>query len=269
MEQVGTNGTVETQTRNTKGRVWCFTLNNYTDQDITEIKHVLEDCVDYVVGKEVGTNGTPHLQGVVKWTNAKYFHSIRKTFNGRAHWEPCKNWNASVLYCKKEGDYFAKNMTESLEEQYNNHMAQIYEGVQWHPWQKNIIDLIRGIPLPRKVHWYFEENGNTGKSFLCKYLDWKFDTIICNGKADNVFHCIKTYIEEEKKYPKVIILDIPRCMKDFISYQAIEKIKDGLLYSGKYEGGKVRLLPVHLIIFANEEPKYTELSADRWDVHHI
>lgn len=268
MEQTGTNGTGETQARNTKSRAWCLTFNNYTDQNIAEIKHVLEDCVDYVIGKEVGTNGTPHLQGVFKWTNPRSFAAVKKLIP-RAHVEPCKNWNASVTYCKKEGDYFAKNMVETMEDQYNTYMHSVYDDVKWHDWQEEIIRLLETKPHDRKVHWFYEDTGGKGKSFVVKFLEWKYDCIICNGKSDNVFNGIKSYIDEKKKYPKIIIMDVPRCMQNYLCYQAIEKIKDGLFYSGKYEGGTVRLLPLHLIIFSNEEPDYNKLSADRWDVRPI
>lgn len=269
MAQVDTHGTENTQARNTKSRAWVFTLNNYTDQDITEVKQNLTDCVDFVVGREVGTNGTPHLQGVMKWKNARHFAAVQKMFNSRAHWEQCKNWNASVNYCKKENNYICKNEEKTLEEQYDDYMHETYDGTTWHEWQNEILELIKTPPDSRTVNWYYETKGGVGKSFLCKYLDWKYDTVICNGKADNVFNCLKNYIDNEKKFPKIVIMDIPRSMQDYVSYQAIEKIKDGLLYSGKYEGGRVRLLPLHLIIFSNEEPKYSELSFDRWRVRMI
>ena len=43
---------------------YCFTLNNYTDNDIELVRSLYVDyCMYLVYGKEVGKCGTPHLQG--------------------------------------------------------------------------------------------------------------------------------------------------------------------------------------------------------------
>lgn len=47
-----------------QGKNWCFTINNWTEEEF----QLLQDIeVQYlVVGKEVGENLTPHLQGYVQ-----------------------------------------------------------------------------------------------------------------------------------------------------------------------------------------------------------
>lgn len=45
---------------------WCFTLNNYTDEEIRRLESL--ECERLVVGKEVApTTGTPHLQGYIRF----------------------------------------------------------------------------------------------------------------------------------------------------------------------------------------------------------
>ncbi|QXP08565.1 MAG: replication associated protein [Arizlama virus] len=85
-----------------KSRNWCFTLNNYTDD---EFKSLIEWSVPtwIVIGKEVGSNGTPHLQGYVRFSNAVRLKSL-KAFNNRVHWGVARmgpefNFN----YCTKGG----------------------------------------------------------------------------------------------------------------------------------------------------------------------
>ncbi len=86
---------------NTRNRVWVFTLNNYTENDIKYLLTQFTHAFLYAFQEELGNLGTPHLQGIVKWKNAKSFKSMRKLLS-KAHWEPCKNLKASILYCLKE-----------------------------------------------------------------------------------------------------------------------------------------------------------------------
>lgn len=279
--------------RNTKNRFWFGTLNNYNDDLYTTIKEWLDiNAVSYVVGKEVGKqNNTPHLQFCMRFENCRSFNSLKKIFNW--HIEMCNSWRDSVRYCMKEGEYIVKNIKEEdyadrpparpgsdrptdrpatllpHEEEYENYMMSVYSEVKWYDWQQEIIDLVDNPPSNRKIHWYWEADGNKGKSFLVRYLDWKHNAIIANGKQGDVFNQYKTFLDEQKKQPKIAIIDIPRSHKDYICYSTLEKIKDGLIYSGKYEGGKCRLIPHHLIIFANFEPDKSTMSLDRWDIHNL
>jgi hypothetical protein len=54
-----------------------------------------------------------------------------------------------------------------------------------------------------------------------------------------------------------------------VNYGAIEQIKNGLLFSGKYEGGQCVFNQPHVIVFANAEPKEEQMSMDRWDIREI
>lgn len=55
---------------------------------------------------------------------------------------------------------------------------------------------------------------------------------------------------------KIFILDIPRAVKmEEVPYRALEKIKDGVIISSKYEGRRIYFPHPHLICFANCKPK--------------
>ena len=104
------------------------------------------------------------------------------------------------------------------------------------------------------------------------YLECKYDVIICDGKKGDVFNQLKNWRDAHpnKPAPALIICDIPRSYADCqISYGCLESIKNGLLYSGKYEGGKVKLSPTHIVCFANHKPEKDKLSEDRWNIVNI
>lgn len=89
-----------------------FTLNNYTDEEykwLTEVyPHQTVDAPTWlIIGKEVGENGTPHLQGAVILGGQKTF-SVVKTWLGfrRAHLETMGGKpEDSKLYCSKEDSH--------------------------------------------------------------------------------------------------------------------------------------------------------------------
>lgn len=85
---------------------WCFTLNNYSENDITLLKDI--DCSYLIFGKEVGESGTPHLQGFITFKTTKRLTGLKKLHKG-IHWEISRNVEASINYCMKDKDYFIKD----------------------------------------------------------------------------------------------------------------------------------------------------------------
>ena len=90
-------------------RRWCFTLNNYVDNDETIFQEL--ECVYIVYGREVGANLTPHLQGFVTFAKLIRLGGMKKIHPG-AHWEATKGTSPQASeYCKKDGNYFEKGVT--------------------------------------------------------------------------------------------------------------------------------------------------------------
>lgn len=84
-----------------KSRDFCYTLNNYTDQHIKILEEI--DCQYVVYGKEVGEQGTPHLQGYVRFPNQRTMKSVIAKIPG-AHIEIKKGTcEQAIEYCKKDG----------------------------------------------------------------------------------------------------------------------------------------------------------------------
>lgn len=86
-----------------QGCNWCFTLNNYTDQD-EEMLRTLSWGTKYLVyGHEVGESGTPHLQGFVTFQTNQRFKAVKKFLPDGCHIEKARGtaWEAAQ-YCKKD-----------------------------------------------------------------------------------------------------------------------------------------------------------------------
>jgi len=92
---------------NARARNWCFTLNNYTQAEYDEAEEIGSRVSYMICGKEVGSNGTPHLQGYIEYPNATRGSAMMKLFDGKAHWEVRKGTaEQAAVYCKKEGSFF-------------------------------------------------------------------------------------------------------------------------------------------------------------------
>ena len=85
----------------------CFTINNYSDLDVTMCREAVGQCgIKYIIfGKEVGEQGTPHLQGYMQ-TNHDKFDRFKHRFGRGIHLEKQKGSSDEARdYCKKEGDW--------------------------------------------------------------------------------------------------------------------------------------------------------------------
>lgn len=147
-------------------------------------------------------------------------------------------------------------------------LQQEYSNVTWHKWQQEVLDIINEKPHPRTINWYWEPTGNVGKSFICKFIALRQEVIVASGKKNDIYNEIHTVLSSGI-IPTIIVLDYPRHDLDYINYGAIECIKNGFLYSGKYEGGKCIFPIPHVIVFANEPPDITKMSSDRWHIVKI
>lgn len=82
----------------------CITVNNYSDDVIERLRS--NDQISYaVIGKEMGENGTPHLQGYLEFVASKKFSTVKKLIP-TAHIEKRRGTAQQAAdYCKKDEDY--------------------------------------------------------------------------------------------------------------------------------------------------------------------
>lgn len=84
----------------------CFTINNYSDEDIISMDIYLNrNCKYWVYGFEVGDNETPHIQGYLELKRQTKFATVKRALP-KAHLESRRGTAQQAAdYCKKEGNF--------------------------------------------------------------------------------------------------------------------------------------------------------------------
>ena len=239
---------------------WCFTLNNYSESDISSIRSIIQETCKYgTFGREIGAeNNTPHLQGYVEFIEKRRPMSVFKMFD-KIHWEKARGTRQdSIRYCSKED----RNPFV--------HPAPYKVEIELRNWQRDLIDYLSGDPDDRTIKWVWEPDGCAGKTTFQKYVFTHYENVvILSGKGHDMKNGIVQYEDKHGNLPKIVLINIPRVMSGFVSISGIEEIKDMFFFSGKYEGGMVCGPSPHVLVFANSEPPYEKMSADRWDVTRL
>ncbi len=247
-------------------KYWCFTWNNYNENSMDQLLGEFQDVDDlkYICGFEVGTGGTPHIQGYIECPKKIRPMECFK-LDKKIHWEKRKgNRIQNLKYCSKDNNYKTNFKGVPL---------KIYTIMpkDFYTWQKEIIEIAtRECPWDdRSIYWYYDTKGNIGKTSICKYLIVHKNAILLSGKAADMKYAIQQFVELNGKGPDIILIDIPRTAMKFVSYTGIEEIKNGMFFSGKYEGSMVVFNNPHIICFSNSAPDKLTMSKDRWKIKNL
>ena len=287
---------------------WCFTLNNYTNDDIKRLNELVsqDDRVKYLLyGKEVAQSGTPHLQGFIRFTKRTRLTKAKSTIGSNPHVEIARNVNASVQYCKKDGDWVEfgtfgqgqgqrseleeiktaikggminlKDIRENFSDVYAKYPRWCMEYIRdnypkvkipdhpLRPWQRHLQSILEGEPDRRKIIFVVDLIGNTGKSW---FSDWYHENnsntqLLTPGKLSDMAYALQPGL-------RVLFMDAPRSKQgEFINYEFLENLKNGRVFSGKYESTMKTFDPIHVVVMMNEDPDRTKLSKDRYHVINI
>lgn len=247
-----------------RSRRWFGTINNYTDKDIELVSLYFKE---FIYGKEIApTTGTRHLHVFGRLKNERTWETVRedlprvsdlKMITGKT-----ENDKYPIEYCMKD-DWagYETNMPK-----YKRKISKL-EGKTLYPWQQEIMNIINGPVDDRKIYWYWEPTGNVGKTAFAHHVCVNDRTAIYidDGKSADIKHLITSMPVK----PRTVIIDIPRDMEGCVSFSAVEAIKNGIFFSGKFESSMCIFDTPHIIIFANCEPDTSRLSKDRWVIKKI
>jgi len=238
-----------------------FTWNNYTEEQIGGLLAYFDaHATKYAFQEEIApTTGTPHLQGMVMFPKEK--RSTVWDPKSKACWLPLKK-SDGVYQLKEEsrkpgGRQWSKGFPKPI---------KIITELR--PWQSEIEKLILSEPDDRKIFWFWDSNGNIGKSAFVKYCVVKHRVLFCDGgkKSD----LINLVFNQDMDLTRCVIWDLPRSAMGNISYATLEAVKNGMVCNTKYETGVKIFNSPHIIVFANFPPDSpAQLSEDRWVIEEI
>jgi len=237
-----------------KARGYCFTLNNYTEDDYNSVICIASTYL--IVGKETGESGTPHLQGFVYFENPRAFNAVKKMIP-KAHIEPMKGTAMQASeYCKKDKDFYEKGdiprqgTRNDLEEirkvlQETNKMSEVVKVANSYQAVKMAEQILKYHEKPRnwkpKVVWFHGPTG-TGKSKLAYEM-----------LGEDCYTCLTTgrWFDGYDAHENVLIDDF---RKDFMKFHDFLRLLDRYAYRVETKGGTRQFLAKNIVITSAYPP---------------
>lgn len=133
-----------------------------------------------------------------------------------------------------------------------------------YPWQQELLDLLAEQPHPRQILWVYDQYGNNGKSYFVRHLvTTKPGLVFFNtgGKTTDIAHA---YNGES-----IVFFDYAREKQDSCNYQIMEQLKNGMLFSSKYQSMQKVFKVPHVVVMANFKPEDNKFSSDRLRVFEL
>jgi hypothetical protein len=251
-------GNTKTSTiiKETQRLFYCFTMYPVGIETWETVETSLSKiCKKWIFGVETcPTTGRIHLQGFMALRKRLRISEIKLPFN--PHLEPCKgSEEQNLAYCSKDKNVYSFGYPKPIDtisiESFNS-------------MQKLIFDLFMGQADKRKIYWFYDPVGGSGKSDLVKYLYVNFHILFCNGgKCTDLVNLVFNTADVPAMF-----WDLPRD-HSMISYAAIESIKNGMVCNTKYETGVKVFNPPHIFILSNSLPELSNFSKDRWCIYEV
>lgn len=288
--------------RLSRSRNWCFTsyaVNDRKWMDDTNIRY-------YKYGEEIcPTTKKLHLQGWMQLKVQKDLNWIKK-LNSTDHFEICSgSIDDNEKYVAKNGIIFSKGAIKVMGQRvdlddvvdkikdgtyskfstsYIKYGGNIEKLVQLKKDEdgfliskKNFDDnfVVDGIfkSLPRQnkwlsilngqdnrqILWIFDISGSIGKSTFSDYLEFYHNAIsLTNSASRDIAHAYDRQ--------SIVAFDFERSVDEKINYGVIENLKNGKIFSSKYDSKSKRFTKPKIIVFSNFAPDTSKLTTNRWHI---
>lgn len=254
---------------------WCFTINNWTEQDQVKLRGLIDHVDYYVFGRETGDSGTPHLQGYVAFKEPKRFARAKELIGVNAHLEVKRGSPKQAAdYCKKEGDYEdygtlpggqGKRSDWDRYVEFVGELGRVPSRRELAVHNPSIYARYRDaameiaaahLPAPLLVEgdprlgWQSLVYGRALGDPNGRSIDFVVDPLGSQGKS---WLAAKLMSEEPDRvqilgvgrrddvahaidpYKNIFLFDIPRTQMTFLQYPVLEMLKNRVVFSPKYQ----------------------------------
>jgi len=285
-----------------RAKNWCFTLNNYDENDIAKLSNLVRNnhAMYVIFGKEQApTTGTHHLQGFVAFSKQLRMSAVKEITSRRmclnvAKGSPLQNKEycskdgdfkefgilpspqgkrtdlEDFKKCVREGNYSRSYLLENHSMVMSKHRLFCREYIQLHlqtpvfedhplrPWQQKVYDFLEETPDDRTILFVVDTVGNAGKTWFAHWYASRHENtqVLLPGKKADMTYCL----DPSKT---VFFVDCPRSKSDTLQYDFLEEVKNGFVFSPKYESDNKVFKRPHLVVLLNEYPDDAKMSADR------
>jgi len=293
-----------------KCRGWCFTLNNWTADQEAALRELPQKCtLKYLVfAKEVGEQGTPHLQGFLYLQSPRAFNGVKKLLPDGCHIESMRGTpQQASAYCKKpetvKDDIFEHGELPQQGKRNDLHVVcdAIREG------QRSLKSLRREFPMQMAKYGEFvrqvlsdeapkpEPPEITLKPWQANVIElvkedpsdrdiyFFVDKEGGAGKSTFAKYLLACFEDVQILTPgrhadlayildedvRILIMDCPRSKSETLPYSFLEAVKDRRVVNSKYQVYMKHLKKVHVLVFMNEDPEEGKLSQDRVNVIYV
>lgn len=268
-------GVKQSRPKNHQQKWWAvvLSLGRHPDIQVSDVLDVINQKVDkYAIQKEVGAEGTPHFQcafrfmkkqtknPILEWLAESLFGGAKEPVSVEA----AKAVPDLLRYCTKEDTRVEGPWVHGMDPakllSTRESVADLFDVRRVSYWQAFILAHCNSV-VPRndrEIIWVVDRAGGTGKSALSRHLVLKrsFAVVDSARKADLAYVAGPKY--------RGYICDLARaCKPNDEFYAGLEQLKNGCIFSAKYEStGKVFNQP-YVFVFANFVPVPTAWSSDR------